>query len=168
MALAGSFLPMPIMAAVHRSSIPPRTLAFFNTHTAEALRVCYFKNGEYVPAALKKIDYVLRDHRTNEIMPIDSRLLDTLYQVQCRLGTSDPFHVISGYRSPKTNEMLRRISSGVAQASLHLKGRAIDIRLPQFSTRKLRQVCLGLRAGGVGYYPKSDFVHVDTGQVRSW
>jgi uncharacterized protein YcbK (DUF882 family) len=165
---AGALLPWPAFAAVANRPPTSRSLGFFNTHTAESLRVCYFKDGVYQPKALEKINYVLRDFRTEEIMPIDPHLLDVLYTAQKRLGSSEPFHVISGYRSPETNEMLRQTSSGVASKSMHTVGKAIDIRLPGLRTKKLQKVCMSLKAGGVGYYGKSDFVHVDTGEVRYW
>lgn len=168
-ALVGSFFPFPARAAIsNHHTDSERTLAFYNTHTAETVHVSYFKDGVYHPEALKKIDHVLRDHRTNETKSIDPNLLDMLHTIQGRLDTTDPFHVISGYRSPKTNEMLRRLSSGVARNSMHTQGKAIDIRLPGCRTKHLRNVCLELKVGGVGYYAKSDFVHVDTGRVRSW
>ena len=168
-AAAASLIPLPVLAAVpHRGSSDRRVLAFYNTHTADAVRVCYYENGSYQPEALKKIDFVLRDHRTDDIVAMDTELLDFLHGIQCRLGSSDPFHVISGYRSPKTNAMLRRTSSGVASKSMHTRGKAIDIRLPGYRTTRLHRVCLDMQAGGVGYYAKSDFVHVDTGRVRSW
>jgi uncharacterized protein YcbK (DUF882 family) len=169
LAAAAGLMPLPALAAVprHRAS-DRRVLSFYNTHTAEALRACYFENGAYRPDVLKKINYVLRDYRTNEILPIDTQLLDLLHAIQGQLDCTDPFHVISGYRSPATNEMLRRTTSGVAKKSLHTRGKAIDIRLPRCPTSKLHRVCLGMRAGGVGYYKRSDFVHVDTGRVRSW
>ena len=143
-------------------------LSFYNTHTAEALHVCYYEQGCYRPGALARIDHILRDHRSDDIIHIDPNLLDLLFAIHNRIGRNEPFHVISGYRSPATNEMLRRISRGVAKRSYHTKGKAIDIRLPGFSTQRLRDVCLSMKAGGVGFYPRSNFVHVDTGQVRTW
>lgn len=145
-----------------------RALAFVNTHTGERLEVGYFRNGVYCGSALQKINHILRDHRTGEIQAMDRRLLDLLFTVKHRLGCDTPFHVISGYRSPATNNRLRRQSSGVAKFSYHMLGRAIDIRLPGCDTRRLRRACQELRCGGVGYYPHSDFVHVDTGPRRTW
>lgn len=145
-----------------------RSLSFFNTHTGERLSVCYFKKGAYCPDAMRQINHILRDHRTGDIKSMDTRLMDLLYTVNRQLGSSAPFHVISGYRSPKTNAKLRRRSSGVAKSSYHIQGRAIDIRLPGCDTRDLRQTCLDLKSGGVGYYPRSDFVHMDTGAFRTW
>lgn len=168
MALAGSVLPLKAMAALMPYTEGRRSLAFYNTHTAEKILVCYYDRGVYDPKALDRINYILRDHRTGSVKPIDLKLLDVLHKVKCRVGYRDPVHVISGYRTPKTNDMLRRITSGVAKASLHTKGQAIDIRLPGYSTAKLRDVCIDLQTGGVGYYPRSNFVHLDTGIVRDW
>jgi uncharacterized protein YcbK (DUF882 family) len=145
-----------------------RTLSFFNTHTGERLAVCYFKNGEYCPDAMTRINHILRDHRTGDVQNMDSRLMDLLFTVKRRLGPDSAFHIISGYRSPKTNAQLRKQSSGVAKFSYHMLGRAIDIRVPGYQTRKLRQACMDLKIGGVGFYPRSDFVHVDTGVFRTW
>ncbi|HSO18078.1 MAG TPA: DUF882 domain-containing protein [Desulfosarcina sp.] len=145
-----------------------RSLAFFNTHTGERLRVCYFRDGAYSSGALQQINHILRDHRTGDIKVMDRRLMDLLFTVRHRLGCDDPFHIISGYRSPATNRKLRQQSSGVAKFSYHTLGRAIDIRLPGCDTRKLKQACLDSELGGVGYYPRSDFVHVDTGAIRTW
>jgi uncharacterized protein YcbK (DUF882 family) len=167
-AIAGSLIPLPVLAAPLIQPETPRSLSFNNIHTGEKLRVCYFDQSRYQPDALCQINTILRDYRTNEMMDIDVNLLDLLYKIQKRTQSTSPFHVISGYRSPKTNDMLRRCTSGVAKSSLHTKGRAIDIRLPQYNTRRLRDVCASLYAGGVGYYAKSDFVHVDTGRVRTW
>ena len=145
-----------------------RSLSFFNTHTGERLAVCYFKNGAYCTDAMKHINHILRDHRTGDIKVIDPRLMDLLYTVNRQLGSGSPYHIISGYRSSKTNAMLRAQTSGVAKFSYHMLGRAIDIRLPGCDTRQLRQACLNLKRGGVGYYPRSDFVHLDTGSFRTW
>jgi uncharacterized protein YcbK (DUF882 family) len=115
-----------------------------------------------------KIHHLLRDHRTNEEQVIDLRLVETLYSVKQKARTQSPFHIISGYRSPATNALLRKSSSGVARTSYHSKGKAIDIRLPGFSTHRLRNLCIEMQFGGVGYYRDSDFVHLDTGPVRTW
>jgi uncharacterized protein YcbK (DUF882 family) len=147
---------------------PRRSLSFFNTHTGEQLGVCYYKNNVYRPGAMRQINHILRDHRTGDVEAIDSRLLDLLFTVSQRVGNGSPFHIISGYRSPKTNAKLRKHTKGVATFSYHMLGRAIDIRLPGCDTGKLRQACMDLKLGGVGYYPQSDFVHVDTGAFRTW
>ena len=145
-----------------------RTLSFYNTNTGEELVTCYFKNGAYCLDAMDRINYLLRDHRTGDIKAIDPQLMDMLNSVNRQLGFSAPFHILSGYRSPNTNDRLRKKRSGVAKSSYHVLGRAIDIRLPGFDTRQLRKACLDLKLGGVGYYPGYDFVHVDTGRFRTW
>jgi uncharacterized protein YcbK (DUF882 family) len=165
---AAGLLPRQAVAALLNPFGDKRSLAFYNLHTGEALNVCYYDQGRYRPEALDSINLILRDFRTGEIKAIDPLLLDQLYAVKCRIRPRTPFHVISGYRCPATNAMLRKISTGVARASLHTKGRAIDIRLPGYNTRRLHDLCVKLKAGGVGYYPKSDFVHLDTGRVRTW
>ena len=147
-----------------------RTLAFYHTHTGERLRVTYVHNGAPIPEALAEISHFLRDFRTGDSHPIDPALLDVLYALRARAGDRGTFEIISAYRSPQTNEMLRGRSadSGVAKRSLHMEGKAIDVRLTGVRTSHLRQEALALHRGGVGYYPDSDFVHVDTGRVRQW
>ena len=162
---AGLVLPKSYAASL---AAEKRVLSFYNTHTGEKLTSTYWAEGQLVQENIREIEWLLRDHRVGKVHSIDPRLLDILYTIQCRLDCRKPFHVISGYRSPKTNEMLRRITSGVAKNSYHMQGRAIDIRLPHFDTRRLRKAALSLKAGGVGYYPRSNFVHIDTGKVRSW
>jgi uncharacterized protein YcbK (DUF882 family) len=166
--LVASMLPMPALAASLKCCDSKRTLDFFNIHTNEKLDVCYFDGEGYRTRALDRINYILRDFRTDEILPIDPLLLDQLFALKSRIRSRTPFHVISGYRTPATNAMLRRTTTGVARSSMHTQGRAIDIRLPGYSTRRLRNLCIAMKAGGVGYYPKSDFVHIDTGQFRTW
>ncbi len=146
----------------------PRSLAFHHLHTGEDLAVEYFRLGDYQAPALGEINRVLRDWRRNEIHPIDPELLDLLHDLHAATGSARPFDVICGYRAPETNAMLARQSSGVSPRSLHLVGKAIDIRLPDVPLPRLRDAALGLRRGGVGYYPGSNFIHVDTGRVRSW
>lgn len=165
---AVSLVPMPALAAVLKKLDPHRKLTFHNIHTNESLSVCYYDQGNYRPQSLTRINHLLRDYRTGEVAPIDPKLLDVLFAVKSRVRSSVPFSVISGFRSPATNAMLRRTTSGVARASFHTKGQAIDIRLPGYNTKRLRKLCLKLKTGGVGYYPKSDFVHLDLGEVRSW
>ena len=160
--------PGPIFAAVKPATPVPRSLSFYNTHTQESLEVCYFKNGKYDLKALDQINYILRDHRTGGICPIEKALLNFLATVTAYTGSHNIFHVISGYRSAATNAMLRSITTGVAKKSLHIVGKAIDIRLPNYNTLALRDLCINLHHGGVGYYSKHDFVHLDIGQVRCW
>ncbi len=145
-----------------------RELRFYHTHTSEMLDVVYAQNGAYVPEALVEINYLLRDFRSGDVHPIDPRLLDILSAVQERTASHGRFEVISGFRSPATNSMLRHQSAGVAQNSLHLQGQAIDVRLAGADTRQLRSAAMSMAQGGVGYYPASDFVHLDTGRVRAW
>lgn len=145
-----------------------RALAFNNLHTGERLKVDYWVEGRYVPDALHEVNQLLRDYRNNEVHRIDPKLLDLLSHLHRRLGSNAPFQVISGYRSPATNAMLHRRSNGVATHSLHMKGMAIDIRLSDRDLSDLHRTALAMRAGGVGYYSRSDFVHVDVGRVRHW
>ena len=145
-----------------------RTLAFRDTHTNERLKTVYWENGNYLPGSLAKINHVLRDFRTGEVREIDVRLLDLLHQLRVRLKTKAPFEIISGYRSPATNAKLAALSGGVAKKSLHMEGMAIDIRLADRKLAVLRDTAIDLQIGGVGYYPRSNFVHVDVGRVRAW
>jgi uncharacterized protein YcbK (DUF882 family) len=148
-----------------------RVLSFFNTHTGERLKTAYCCGGIYQPAALKDINHILRDFRANEIKTIDPKLLDLLHELGGTLETDQPFHIISGYRSPRTNALLRErggATTGVASHSLHMDGKAIDIRVPGVQLDHLRAAARSLKIGGVGYYPASNFVHVDTGRVRHW
>jgi uncharacterized protein YcbK (DUF882 family) len=154
----------PVLAAGSGS----RSLRFLHTHTGEALRVVYFENGCYQAGCLARVNYLLRDFRTGDVHPIDRALLDILFELQTLADRDEPFQVISGYRSPATNAMLRQRSEGVSQHSMHLEGRAIDVRLDGFPTRELAAQARGLGRGGVGLYPRPDFVHVDTGRVRYW
>lgn len=167
-AVSAIVFPPRLSAGVQNSAPLEKRLAFFNTHTCERLDVCYCTAGRYDARALAEINHILRDHRTGEVGPIATGLLDLLHTLSLRLETPHPLHVISGYRSPGTNATLHRCNRGVASQSLHVYGKAIDIRVPGIQTLELRGIALALAAGGVGYYPKSDFVHVDIGRVRSW
>lgn len=162
---AGATLLSPALSLARNLEICD--LSFYHTHTGQSLDIAYKISGHYDSAALQKINYHLRDFRTRETHPIDPCLLDILYSVRQQAG-GGVFEVISGYRSPKTNGMLRKRSSGVAKRSLHMKGKAIDIRLTGIKTKEIRNIALSLKQGGVGYYAKSDFVHLDTGRVRCW
>ncbi len=168
MAAVPMMVPGVAMAALRLPGTKPRSLSFYNLHTGESLKRTYFEDGDYVPEALHEINYVLRDFRTGQVKTIDPRLLDLLVGIHRNLETSKPFDVISGYRSPATNAMLHARSEGVAVHSLHIQGKAIDIRVPGRALVALRRTAMSLRGGGVGYYPHSDFVHVDTGRVRYW
>jgi uncharacterized protein YcbK (DUF882 family) len=145
-----------------------RQLKFYNLHTGEHLKATYWADGVYVADEMNAINHILRDFRTGDIKSIDPHLMEVLYQLQHRVEQKGAFHVISGYRSPKTNEKLHRLGNGVATHSLHMRGKAIDIRLPGVELKHLRQAALSLHSGGVGYYPKSNFIHVDTGRPRFW
>ena len=154
--------------AVRARSGEPRVLSFSHLHTGERLELEYFSAGAYLPDALGALNHLLRDFRTGDVGAIDPALLDLLHTLRERTGTRQPFQIISGYRSPATNQMLHERSSGVATKSLHMSGQAIDIRLADVPLARLRDTALALRSGGVGFYPGSDFVHVDTGRVRAW
>lgn len=145
-----------------------RTLKFYHTHTLETLEVTYFENGLYLLEPMEQIRDFLADWRDGEKKDIDPGLMDILWQIQRTTGNRDTFEVISAYRSPGTNSYLRNKSKGVAQNSQHILGKAIDVRLRGMDTKKLRDVARELKMGGVGYYEKTDFVHVDTGRVRRW
>ena len=168
MATAAALSPSTAVAALGRLADPGKNLSFYNLHTDEYLDICYCRNGRYDPAALQKINYILRDHRTGDVQAIDLQLLDLLHAISLKTRSLSPFHVISGYRSRATNAKLRQKRKGIASKSLHMYGKAIDIRLPGFSTRRLRNVAMAVEGGGVGYYPKAGFVHVDVGRVRYW
>lgn len=172
--LRGALLAVPAAAAL---AVPRRSLAagldarsinLVNTHTGEELDATYYRAGEYSAESLGELNWLLRDFRTGDVMTIDRELFDLLHDVAMLADREPNFEVISGYRSPRTNAMLHATSSGVALHSMHTLGRAIDVRLPGFSTKRLRDLALSLKAGGVGYYHRSDFVHIDTGRVRTW
>lgn len=165
--LAAAVLPGSAFASQGLSA-PERRLGFLNLHTGEKADLPYWIEGDYVPDSLAEINRVLRDHRTGQVAAIDTGLLDLLHRVNAALGASQPFQVISGYRSPASNQMLANNSSGVATRSLHMQGKAIDVRLPGIPLADLRRAGLMLRGGGVGYYPGSNFVHLDVGRVRTW
>jgi len=166
--LAAPFLSR-LSAIASAGPLPPdRSLSFYNIHTKESAAVEYCHSGRFIAPSLAKINRVLRDHRSGEIRAIEVKLLDLLYSLSRKVATEGPFHVISGYRSPRTNASLRRQGDGVAENSLHLLGKAIDVRVPGVKLMDLYRAALSLRGGGVGIYPESDFVHVDVGRVRTW
>lgn len=162
---AGLGILMPRAEALAGST---RSLAFKNLHTGEALTADYWAEGHYRPHACRQIDRLLRDFRTGDVARISRHLLDTLFELHKRIPSDAPFEVISGYRSPRTNALLRRASSGVARKSLHMRGMAIDIRVRGCSLKRLHQTAVAMKAGGVGYYPRSGFIHMDVGRVRYW
>ncbi|HEV8016748.1 MAG TPA: YcbK family protein [Stellaceae bacterium] len=145
-----------------------RVLAFHHLHTGESLDLVYWADGQYLPDATHRIALLLRDFRNDEIHPIDPKLLDLLARLRGTLRSASPYLVIGGYRSPETNEMLQETTEGVASNSLHMVGQAIDLRVPGRALSAVRRAAIGMKAGGVGYYPHSDFVHVDVGPVRHW
>lgn len=160
--------PMLALSPRIRAASASRAVAFEHTHTGEKLAVTYAYGDTYVPQAMHAINRLLRDFRNGEACDIDPGLLDQLHLLAAVTATRASFQVISGYRSPATNRMLQKNGRGVASHSLHLEGRAIDIRLADVSLADLRDAAQSLKTGGVGYYPASDFVHVDTGRVRRW
>jgi uncharacterized protein YcbK (DUF882 family) len=167
-----AILASPLLVGSQRalaSASATRTLSFLHTHTGETLSVAYAQGSTYVAAALAQVNWLLRDFRNDEVLPIDPQLLDQLHAVTALTGSKAPFEVISGYRSPATNESLRkRGGGGVATRSLHLEGRAIDVRLADVPLGDLCDAALSMKAGGVGFYAESRFVHLDTGRVRRW
>lgn len=166
---AGLSLPVSSLARVTDTLWPEKALSFYNTHTGEKLRkTVYWAEGNYIPETLDQINHILRDHRNDMIKPIDPELLDLLHALSPHIGTNLPYHVISGFRSPKSNHLLRRQTQGVASQSLHMSGKAIDIRVPGCDLMRLRRAAIAQKMGGVGFYPDSNFVHLDTGRVRYW
>ncbi len=166
-----------ILAGLAAGALPPivrgqaveqRRLILTNTHTGESLESIYWTNGAYQPAELGRLDWIFRDHRTSNVRPIDASLFDLLHDLAATAALEPRYQIISGYRSRATNEMLAGKSDGVSSRSLHMEGRAIDVRLEGLPLATLRDLALARRAGGVGYYPNSDFVHLDVGRVRSW
>ncbi|MET0183047.1 MAG: DUF882 domain-containing protein [Caulobacterales bacterium] len=160
----------PSAPRIGPSGVQPaaRRLSFVNTHTGETFRGAYCEGGVYQSDALSEINRVMRDHRSNEVHAIDRNLLDQLTDLHVHLGASQPYQIISGYRSPATNAALHANSSGVATRSLHMDGRAIDVRIAGVDLIRLRDTAIANQRGGVGYYQASDFVHLDTGRVRRW
>jgi uncharacterized protein YcbK (DUF882 family) len=171
-AAAATLVPCRAEAATSPAAkAPERVLSFFNTHTGERLKTTYCTGGTYQADALRDLNFILRDFRANEIKPIDPRVFDLLHELGGTLETDQPFHIISGYRSPQTNALLRErggASTGVASHSLHMVGQAIDIRVPGVKLDHLRDTAKSLKIGGVGFYPDLNFVHVDIGRVRYW
>jgi uncharacterized protein YcbK (DUF882 family) len=168
--VAAGFSPPSFSQAPFRFSAvhDTRSLAMLHLHTGERCQSCFWQHGRYDVTGLRRLDKLLRDFRRDEMIPMDRLLYQQLYWLQLLHGKPIEFDIISGYRSPATNEELRRKSSGVARNSFHMSGRAIDIRTPDLQVSELHTLALNLNAGGVGYYPRSGFVHLDTGPVRRW
>ena len=156
------------VAPVPAVSFAPRSVALYNIHTGEWLRTVYWADGHYIREAVRDINWILRDHHSDEIRPMDAGVLDVLGMLRDRLDTHDPFLVVCGYRSPTTNRRLYLTHEGVAKYSYHIKGMAVDLRSERRDLNQIRDAALSLRCGGVGYYPRSDFVHVDCGPIRRW
>ncbi len=166
--ILGAVTPILPVAKASAADFTSWRVAFRQGHTGESFSGVYRVGNRYLPEAFERLNYVLRDFRTDEVFPMDPRVLDVMSLIQKKVGGGRPMEVLSGYRSPKTNNRLRQASTGVARNSYHMYGQALDIRMPGYSTAKLRTVAGSLKAGGVGYYPKSNFVHIDTGKIRSW
>lgn len=162
----GLIMPQAFAAPVQAAD---RVLSFYNTHTGEKLTTTYWADGQYQLESLQEIGWLLRDHRADQAHSMDPKLLDMLHSLKSCIDKQDcAFHIISGYRSPQTNAKLRKNSSGVAKKSYHMQGKAIDIRVPGRNIAQVRRAAVSLKAGGVGYYPKSNFIHLDTGRPRAW
>lgn len=176
LALSGALLTtLPAGTAAARAIVPPappaprtKTLGFLHRHTGEEVKATYWTNGDYLGDGVAEIAHLLRDWRTEEVAPINVKLLDFLFDIRTSLQSDAPFHVVSGYRSPKTNAMLASKSKRVAKNSLHMQGMAVDVKLPGRKLSAVRSVARQLRRGGVGYYPRSGFLHLDVGPVRAW
>ena len=172
----GEELPIPAdKAKVPMDDIPliyqqdgVRVLHLHSLHTGETIQIAYWKDGEYLPEALKKLNYFLRDHRTGDVTQMDPKTFDIVWRLYNDLEVTGPVHIISGFRSARTNAMLKSIGRNVAKKSQHVLGTAMDIRFPNKDLREMRDTALSYQAGGVGYYPGSNFIHVDTGRVRQW
>lgn len=166
--LAAPTLSIPALAKTAQPASGERVLRLYNTHTGEKLNTTFWAEGQFIPDAMKDINKVLRDHRTNKIAQMDPDLLLLLTQLNASLDNDRELHVISGYRSPESNAKLQAAGGGVARRSLHMDAKAIDIRLPGKDLKMLHKAAMSLKGGGVGYYAGSQFVHMDTGRVRYW
>ena len=164
-----AFLGLLLASSVSSSSVPEHRLRLFHTHTGERIDVVYKRGDFFVPEALEKLNHFLRDHRTGDVHEYDPKVFDLLTDLTASVGRPEAeLAIICGYRTPWSNEYLRTHTTGVAKNSLHMQAEAIDIRLPGTSTAAFRDAALALHRGGVGYYPESDFIHVDVGRVRRW
>ncbi|MFY9142757.1 DUF882 domain-containing protein [Sulfuricurvum sp.] len=167
-AMASTVALFPNTAFASREIPYQKSISLYNIHTGEKLETTFWADGAYIPEALSDLNHMLRDYRNDSAIQMNTGLFDLLYTIRTNMRSKEPFQIISGYRSPETNVMLSSQSSGVAKHSLHMEGKAIDINLPGRNLADLRKVAMGLGRGGVGYYPNSNFVHVDVGRVRHW
>ena len=165
--VTATLVPKKILAAV-KDSPAEKKLSFYNVYSHENLETIYWKDGQFVPEALSMINHIFRDSRTGKVKAIKTDLLDLLFSIHEKLKNKEPFHIISGYRTPHSNALLRKKIKGVARNSLHMYGKAVDLNLPGYSAKYIRRTAMSLRRGGVGYYPRSKFVHIDIGQIRYW
>lgn len=165
---AGLCLPWSATRGSSKIVYPDRVLPLHNVHTGEKENITFWSDGHYVESGLNQINWLLRDFRTGDVKAIDPRLMNILYLLTKRVDTEKSLLVLSGFRSKKTNDMLRKTTEGVARRSFHMAGRAVDIRIPKIRSVDVQKAALTLGGGGVGYYPSSNFVHLDTGPVRTW
>lgn len=169
--LGGAALGLALLPGVAQATLStprPRVLVLNNLHTGERLRAEFFDGQTYISEELARLNHFFRDHRANLVKRIDPRLFDQIFRLQLLLDSKKPIQLVSGYRSPQTNSALRERSSGVAKKSFHTKGQAMDFHIEGVALTNIRKAALSMRAGGVGYYPRSNFVHIDTGPLRSW
>ncbi len=151
-----------------KSQPQERKVSLYNVHTGETVKATYWAEGKYINEELQRVYHLLRDFRQDQAVKMDVALIEALNNIYTLTGAKQSFQVVSGYRSPTTNEMLRRRGHRVAKNSYHLRGQAIDFRLPGVALSQAKKAAVSLKAGGVGYYPRSNFIHVDTGKVRYW
>ena len=156
------------LAAIDYIAPEEKFLSLYNPYTKESFDGVYWRNEAYVAGALKNINHLMRDTRTDAIKPIDMDLLDLIFSISIKLNPQKPLHVICGYRTSKTNALLLKRNKSVAKNSYHMKGQAVDIHLPGLKTAVLRRAAYELKKGGIGYYPRHGFVHIDVGPVRYW
>jgi uncharacterized protein YcbK (DUF882 family) len=170
LAAAASVAAVGLAAPAEAARRPPaiKSLLLENVHTGDRLKTTFWADGKYVRSSMHEVNWILRDHHSGDVHAMDPRLLDLLYDLKTKLRTPGPIQIISGYRSPSTNAMLASMTDGVARNSLHMQGMAVDIRVPDRQLRKVHKAAVSLEAGGVGYYPRSGFVHVDVGRIRYW
>jgi len=162
--------PEPPVPDPQAASVPvERSIELFNTHTHETVKVVYKRGDDYLPDALAKLDHVLIDHRSGEVHEMDPHLFDQLTDLAAAAGVEPSYEIISGYRAPQSNSKMAAVpGSGVSKHSLHMQGRAMDVRLKGITVERLRDLALAAKRGGVGYYRRSQFVHIDTGSFRTW